>query len=81
MVFRLSALRSAMGRRSVPDDAEEIVEGVEDGLDAPATSADIDGLQTDLAELKAWLARQMLITLCILILIVTIAVAASKAIP
>lgn len=81
MAFRLGALRSAMGRRSVLDDAEEIVEGAEDGLDDAATNADIDGPQTDLAELKAWLARQMLITLCILILIVTIAVAASKAIP
>ena len=49
--------------------------------DVDGLEEDVAGLKADIAEFKAWFARQMLIFLCIVILIATIAVAASKAIP
>ena len=72
MVSRPNALRSVMGRLSVPK--RETDEIVEDSLDDVATKADI-------AELKAWIADKLLITLGVALAIAAVAVAVAEAIP
>ena len=89
MAFRPNALRSVMGRLSVPErETDEIVEIMQGGLDDLATKADIARLekqmaemQAAMAELKAWIADKLLIALGILLATAAVAVAATEAIP
>ncbi len=75
----MTAPRCVMERLSVP--GREADATVEDGLREPATKADIVGLERQIAELKAWIARKFLVALGVSIAIAAIAVAAAEAIP
>lgn len=82
MAFRPTALRSVMGRLSVPEqETGEIVEIVEDSLDDLATKADIARLEKQIAEMQAWIADKLLLTLGIVLAIAAVAVAVAEAIP
>ena len=75
----MTAPRYVMERLSVPGQEPDAT--VEDRLRELATKADIAGLERQIAELKAWIARKFLVASGVAMAIAAIAVAVAEAIP